>query len=884
MEEKHFLHAAETLGGSCALLDGRLRDIDGLKGLRKTFEQLNETLYCTIIEEITKQLYAKPCSEAINDVRRTNVMPKANGGDTETLVESTWNTGGMLLPSCAPGGAAYAALMDEVPSIADNCCALEDLNDEELTSKPVQYIAVLVDSLGLMGLLDRASRQLVETVEDQLWSVVVYRTSKFICDHLHGSSGVSGEARSLAELLRLLFVQFRFITAVYGVLIGQFERVLELRHQKLDSRFNVQTMWDQVQLTIERLLSMYLNVKPEQQGIGRKLPPDNDAKPISTYFIKKGPLPPRRRLFGFDGTAFAEAYHSERKPSTDVSMSSAERGEVACICRPGPQNIKAAFRLVMRFVSEIEAKISNPPCRLRVFVNSYIKKSFLPNLREDVVQKARSFLLDRSDTWNRTTSSITVEEQAAVLTAHLDLPDSPVPLFISTLKALDCCHDVVMILSSTPSFCAEFFRLWLQIVTLYLQSASAEYGSLSCSPPLESCSPVSSGSPRAGAKGQQGKKAGEGRKISSAWATDGDISRLLKSLPNWQSLASWVGTPAATPMVNCDGSGGSLQNGTTLLGSSSSPPKIESADEIRSRNSRESEILMGNLGSQAKIETSELLLFDARRFRLLANFQESVEYFCRCSRSILASLPPHVRSKLRLTVSSVDHDDEQLPQSDHLPTKPLVNGMTAVSPMDEFLDCLANIEQLASTCLLMLHLEARVHCFYHLLPLIRQPMFFGSSQEVDDQVIHLNKDLIRLNEILSGALQAPKQRYIFEGLGHLISTIFISGCQYIVRISDTGKKRICRDIFSVQQCLSDLTGSREPDLDQARRFYELLYKSPDDILNAIVEGGAEFAVTDYANLLALSIRSHPVLSSEPGALEQRLSRLKTMLTSDKRHL
>ena len=53
------------------------------------------------------------------------------------------------------------------------------------------------------------------------------------------------------------------------------------------------------------------------------------------------------------------------------------------------------------------------------------------------------------------------------------------------------------------------------------------------------------------------------------------------------------------------------------------------------------------------------------------------------------------------------------------------------------------------------------------------------------------------------------------------------------KINDNGKKRMCRNIFSLQQTLSSLTNSREPDLDAAKRFFELLYKSPDAIITGL---------------------------------------------------
>lgn len=37
----------------------------------------------------------------------------------------------------------------------------------------------------------------------------------------------------------------------------------------------------------------------------------------------------------------------------------------------------------------------------------------------------------------------------------------------------------------------------------------------------------------------------------------------------------------------------------------------------------------------------------------------------------------------------------------------------------------------------------------------------------------------------------------------------------------------CRNIFAIQQNLTNITMSREADLDRARQYYELLYSNPD---------------------------------------------------------
>lgn len=70
-------------------------------------------------------------------------------------------------------------------------------------------------------------------------------------------------------------------------------------------------------------------------------------------------------------------------------------------------------------------------------------------------------------------------------------------------------------------------------------------------------------------------------------------------------------------------------------------------------------------------------------------------------------------------------------------------------------------------------------------------------------------------------------RYIFESLGLLVASILMNSIQYLKKINENGIKKMCRNLFAIQQNLTNITMSREPDLDHARQYYELLYLNPD---------------------------------------------------------
>ena len=84
-------------------------------------------------------------------------------------------------------------------------------------------------------------------------------------------------------------------------------------------------------------------------------------------------------------------------------------------------------------------------------------------------------------------------------------------------------------------------------------------------------------------------------KLSAAWVVDEDIARLLKSLPSWTAVQNSLFSPS------------SEQISTPFGTSSSLAGLIESEQEIKERTQRESEILIGNLGTQKQLKQSELI-------------------------------------------------------------------------------------------------------------------------------------------------------------------------------------------------------------------------------------------------------------------------------------
>ena len=67
---------------------------------------------------------------------------------------------------------------------------------------------------------------------------------------------------------------------------------------------------------------------------------------------------------------------------------------------------------------------------------------------------------------------------------------------------------------------------------------------------------------------------------------------------------------------------------------------------------------------------------------------------------------------------------------------------------------------------------------------------------------------------------------------------------------------MCRNIFTIEQTLTQIRTVGDAELMRAHQYYELLYATkPDEIIAVIEEHGPEYTEQDYLNLLQLQYRS-----------------------------
>lgn len=493
------------------------------------------------------------------------------------------------------------------------------------------------------------------------------------------------------------------------------------------------------------------------------------------------------------------------------------------VCAPSCENIVVLFSPVMQFIGEIDDKLNldlNNHCmlhsQLRNLANIFIKTQITGDLER---------ILDFSV---KSLSNFTVFNESVALN-RLNLNK---PVLLSTITIVQAIRDLCALMYRLPLYCDDFLTMINELLIGYKENCSTIYKLIV-------------------------EREDEKRITSAIWAKDEDISRFLKILPNWNRFIHLRNEKLSS----------SRRRNTREASRASSmsfDKTDESPEEIRLRNIKESAILISNITQDTLIPLNEILS-EVIQLKNLAQFHESLEFLGHQILDLMDELPIAENHKLssgkRNAFFTVEH------------------GQLSDENVQQLLTLSKEFTELSETCLLLLHLEVRVHCFFYLLPLFTQNSFsLGvDNQEVDQEVLELNKDLQMIDEQMSGFMQNYKLKYIFEGVGHLISTILINSVVHIKKINENGVKRMCKNIFSIQQQLTGITMNREIALDYCRQYFELFSNNncPEDLLSEIVEKGAVFQASEYLNAINLMHRS--LSGRDSHMLETAQRRLAEML-------
>ncbi|XP_017939066.2 exocyst complex component 4 [Manacus vitellinus] len=795
-------------------LEGPLLQVEGLSDLRLELHSKKMNLHLVLIDELHRHLYIKSTNRVgqrgkdrgrigslVKDASPVPLMDVTNLSTPRKFLEtSQFSTPG----SSSMRDSSLLEIKEDT-----------ELDPEENSSV---FMGILIKGLAKLKKIPETVKAIQDRLEQELKQIVKRSTTQVADNGYQRGENISQEnqPRLLLELLELLFDKFNAVAAAHSVVLGHLQQTVASPCSQHDGDIKLYDMvdvWVKIQDVLQMLLTEYLDMKNTRTASepSAQLSYASSGREFAAFFAKKKPQRPKNPLFKFESSSHAismsaylreqrrELYSRSGELQGGPDDNLIEGGGSKFVCKPGARNITVIFHPLLRFIQEIEFAMELGPakqCPLREFLTMYIKNIFLNQVLAEI---------------NKEIEGVTKASDPLKILANADtmkVLGVQRPLLQSTVIVEKTVQDLMNLMHDLSAYSDQFLNMVCVKLQEYKDTCTLAYRTI--------------------------VQSDEKLVISASWAKDDDISRLLKSLPNWSNMAQ----PKQLR-----------------------PKREEEEDFIRAAFGKESEVLIGNLGD--KLIPQQEILRDVSDLKALANMHESLEWLAGRTKAAFSSLS----TSQTMSPGQDSHCSmEQLPASEQI--------------LQTLSELARSFQEMADRCLLVLHLEVRVHCFHYLIPLAKQGNYAivanVESMDYDPLVVRLNKDISAIEEAMSASLQQHKFQYIFEGLGHLISCILINGAHYFKRISESGIKKMCRNIFILQQNLTNITMSREADLDFARQYYEMLYNTADELLNLVVDQGVKYTELEYIYALNLLHRSQTGVGDQT-TQNMRLQRLKEII-------
>lgn len=869
---KQYFEAAKSISESTKLLESDYREVMGLHDVKRQMDDERIKLEKYLYQDLSDQLYTA--------VRRS-ILESASSGLTREasfkrrfrLYDNSTSTSSTVASS---GGAAGGGSGTNTnASTIDGGDLIVDLNKQNDTIiELIVKSALNLNNVELnMNILEKMINDINKNINNELIQMIHLTSTHVLESNLIDNKGFNYTNRNRAlvlasnqyhennpkllnQLLELTFEQFKLTARYYREFINYASRESQVKYQS-------GLIWMCIQNVLIQLLEEYLDVK--QANLNLEL---NDRMvDLNSYFMRKRliTLPfgagsvgvsvsvgdqtssedaANRKIFTFIGSSHSmnvNQYVKEKATESFFTSPSTANANVTIdgeddlrlfkiiVCQPSHRNITTIFSLMEHINKEISDEIRNlpssdgikPELTLEKFLQDFILNTFITNAVQSITENANAH--STSGKYESSKDLISLAKQR-----ELNLTK---PILQMTWLAYECCYDLFNLMKDMNSYASEFARAMFELLGKHVDECTKLYLSL-----VKISSNTNNNEQMNEAQNQtqspQQQQSQQQKEMlnnlqdyvySMNWVQDDSINKYFKQLPSFSSAIKGRRQNIFTKMAQ-----------TTV-----NLAAIIANNEVQPINydilTKEVETLISNLNERELDDVD--IIRNYNFIESLANLHESCDWLIVQLRYILNSIEQMIKN----------------PKS--------LNNSLSINELNKLIKQIDEIDKIRGDALLLLYLETRLHCFFHLNSFIQQENNTSYSADVDtdpdEAVLNMNRDLHRIHEHLSRSLQESKVNYVFDALGFMIATIFIKAIKNFRKISTHGIAKMCRNIFHVEQNLSAIRTKSDPHLMKAHRFYELLYKKPEELLNHLQEHEAEFQLNDYTNLLNLIYRSQP---------------------------
>ena len=525
MAKKEFLEATRGLTSSLDLLKGTLKDVEALGEVRSELETRKSQLYSRLMEDLTAQIYVESTWDVLQLQRvgstRENPFQRADSGRNSSDKNPFSSGSGkkkdgsgkgsgrktgeqlkarrlMLEPGANSGALLTPAEEDDWNKI------LNDPDAADATLGPAHAILIDMECLALLNKLPESVESLNSDLQKQL-SQILTRTSQQLAE---SGRYPQGDKRLLPQLFSAVVAQLQRVVEAHRLASMAGQKAV-IRNKTDQARLDLAEVWSRVQSVIQVLLTDYLDFKSSSTLGSLSLPQQSAATfseptaDINSYFVRRKTARPKRSsLFRFDSSSTALSMNDYLREHVESDKEGTKEDKIL-VCPADPHNITLIFNQLMQFIQEIEKALKVQPgahCTLYAFLMDYIKDVFLGQIHVDISNSLNS-ASQSLDAWKSVTDTDVLRELSVSR-----------PLLQSTVSVWKSMAELGEMMGTLPLYSHHFLTIMCNILMQYKEICGAAY------------------------RGLVQPEAEDKRIISAQWAKDEDISRFLKSLPNWTTV------------------------------------------------------------------------------------------------------------------------------------------------------------------------------------------------------------------------------------------------------------------------------------------------------------------------------------------------------------
>lgn len=244
--KRQYLHASKALTDALSLVNGPLKDVEGLADIRSDLMARRQHLYQRLHEELVTQIYQNSATDVLSAFQRSNSQ-RMNTSFSRGI------TARRSTDRIEANARIRKALQEMTQGVDLNKTEIieeADLVDPELST--TYFIAVIVECFGMLGKVPESVEKLRVGIQTELLEVVRNTTK-----HMLALSLASTERYPLLTLLDVIFRQLKAIAKTHTLLLKNFLAVVQKYQVVGPQHYDLTDFWSQAQSVVSMSLKLF---------------------------------------------------------------------------------------------------------------------------------------------------------------------------------------------------------------------------------------------------------------------------------------------------------------------------------------------------------------------------------------------------------------------------------------------------------------------------------------------------------------------------------------------------------------------------------------------------------------------------------------------------